>query len=271
MPLTAHIIYALLILAVPRIIAAAAPLSDDPPTISHSSSLTQTADPTGKELFNHIDIPNHNSLLPRDHKQEKRVIRQYPARLCPPGWETVNSWCDYAHGPQAYQLTCKHSLIENVNVEEGRCNNDEMCFDYIKYDQDQVTLRRAYCVSEWDFYQLSLPDTGLASSQRGTAYFSASTLRMPSWDAHKTLEVILVDSQERNTLNAASLRIQAQRLSNVNGHPSAQTLPGGLNECTDCSSIGLDSVPDGTEGFTLDIIMKTKVNEGKLLIGSIIT
>ena len=146
-----------------------------------------------------------------------------------------------------------------------------MCFDGIKYDENQVMYRRAYCVSESDFYQLSLPEAGLAISQRGSVSFSASMVGLPSRSAHSTLEVLILDSLEQTTLNASSLRIQAQRVTNVKGHPSAQTLPGGLNECTDCSSIGLDSVPDGTEGITLDIIMKTRVNEGKLLIGSIIT
>ena len=85
------------------------------------------------------------------------------------------------------------------------------------------------------------------------------------------LEVIVTSSDKSASLNASMLRVQAQKAGAVNGHPGKYTLPGGLGECSDCSHVGIDAVPEGTENVALDVIMPTDggVTSGCLFLGSI--
>ena len=57
-------------------------------------------------------------------------------------------------------------------------------------------------------------------------------------------------SAEQHTmeaLNATMLTIAAQRQREIFGTVSSTTLDGGLNSCENCASVGLDSVPKGTD------------------------
>ena len=98
--------------------------------------------------------------------------------------------------------------------------------------------------------QAGLPATGVGSSQYA-------------------LEAILSAPDLHTSVKASSFRIRAQRSQNVHGHVDWQTLPGGLSQCTDCSSLEINPVPDGTQSIALDIVMAAGVKAGTLLLGSI--
>ena len=99
--------------------------------------------------------------------------------------------------------------------------------------------------------QIGLPPTGVGSSQY-------------------TLEAILTDSVDTGRLlNASSLSLQAQKAINVHGRISWQTLPGGMGSCTDCSSLSVGPVPDGTQSVAVDVMLEPGVMAGSLLLGSL--
>ena len=268
--------YAFLTFVALRLIVAT-PLGDNVPnTVSRSLRFGLTTstldirvtDSQGNDASPHIKI--HNSPHP-SYLKEKRGTQMYLPRLCPPGWETINSWCDYARGPLAYQLTCKHSANDASVIEQGRCNPREKCFDNVRYGPDNRFLRhRAYCVTEDDFSQLVLPDEGLAPAQRGVQQFSASTIGIPAGNSgNYALEALVTSRDGQSLLNARTLRIQAQKATTINGHPGRQTLPGGLGECTDCSHVSIDSVPEGVQNVALTVIMPAGFAGATVFIGSI--
>ncbi len=61
--------------------------------------------------------------------------------------------------------------------------------------------------------------------------------------------------------------MEAQKSVNVHGHVQWQTLPGGLGQCVDCDSLGVDPVPDGTQTIALKLVMMPGT-VGKLFLGS---
>ena len=98
--------------------------------------------------------------------------------------------------------------------------------------------------------QAGLPLTGVASSQY-------------------TMEAILTGQDITQSLNASSLEIQAQKSLNVHGHILWSTLPGGSSHCTECGTVSVDPVPEGTQRVALSVVvMDVGVVAGNLFLGS---
>ena len=64
------------------------------------------------------------------------------------------------------------------------------------------------------------------------------------------------------SINASMLGVTAQKSQMVNGHQLWQTLPGGRVQCEDCATIGIPSVPEGTERFSVNLKLPENVNKG---------
>ena len=97
----------------------------------------------------------------------------------------------------------------------------------------------------WDAPKLGLPATG-----RG--------------DGKYALEAILAASDMQTEMNASRIRIQAQR----NGF--GQALPKGVDECTECSRVSVDPVPEGTQSVAMSLVLQAGVTAGTVLVGALL-
>ena len=124
----------------------------------------------------------------------------------------------------------------------------------------------AYCVSQEDFVHFSKMELGASFPSVG-----ASEAGLPSTgvgSSQYALEAILTGLDVTQSLNASRLQIQAQKSLNVHGHILWSTLPGGSSQCSNCGSVGIDPVPDGTQSIALDLVMELGVSAGNLFLGS---
>ena len=77
-----------------------------------------------------------------------------------------------------------------------------------------------------------------------------------------TLETLVTSTDSLQSINASMLAVTAQKSQMVNGHQLWQTLPDGRVQCEDCATIGIASVPEGTERFSVDLKLPEAVNRG---------
>ena len=280
-----HTLVFLAILA--QVFALATPLREDLPTLlQHSSPVDHTVptspfdiritDTAGNDLSKQIDIIHHRSLLSTNHRHEKRARwRTIPA---PAGLELIDSYCRRSISLEAYELRCRNPTDRSFVSVHGTCPPGEVCFQISSLDQPGTEERRykAMCVSRHGFTYLH-PDSPSSSSSSSTDGESenvgASQVGLPATgvgSSQYALEAILSAPDLHTSVKASSFKIRAQKSRNVHGHVGWQTLPGGLSQCTDCSSLGIDPVPDGTQNIALDIVMAAGVKAGTLMLGSVL-
>ena len=188
------------------------------------------------------------------HTKQKRNSREI--RECPSYYIWVASECRHQIHPQRYLNRCIwNGLPTNpariplaVMTFLGNCEPDEFCVE-----GGSASSKRAFCVSGDDLMQWIIsnspknivapaPQVGLPSTSKGASQYS--------------LDALLTGSNTLQTINATSLRIQAQKRVNVHGNFVTQTLPGGTVECTNCASVSLDPVPDGTQSISVDLVVE---------------
>ena len=77
-----------------------------------------------------------------------------------------------------------------------------------------------------------------------------------------TLEALVTSTDSLQSINASMLAVTAQKSQMINGHKLWQTIPGGRVQCEECATIGIASVPEGTERFSVDLKLPGAVNRG---------
>ena len=85
-------------------------------------------------------------------------------------------------------------------------------------------------------------------------------------DGQYTLEAVLAAPDLRTGMNATKMQVEAQR--SVNG--KGQVLPAGLVECTECSRLSMDPVPEGTHSVMMSLVLQAGVTAGTVLVGALI-
>lgn len=277
-----------------QVLARATPLGDGLPIhLQHTSSIDHTAstspfdiritDTAGNDLSKQVDIIHHRSLLSTNHRHEKRA--RWQTLAAPAGLELLDAYCRRYISLEAYELQCRNSTDHSLVSVHRSCPPGEVCFQSSYLDEPGTGERRhnVMCVSRRDFTYLDrqsrtsqLPDPSSSSSSSSSSHDSesvgASQAGLPATGAGSSqyaLEAILSAPDLHTSVNASSFKIQAQRSRNVHGHVGWQTLPGGSSQCTHCSSLEIDPVPDGTQSIALDIVMAAGAKVGTLLLGSV--
>ena len=106
-----------------------------------------------------------------------------------------------------------------------------------------------YCVVANDYARLAKIDEGhtmpgeIAMSYEPTSYGRATTI----------VNAILTDETGQNIVNATYLVIRAQKVQDVVGKVSWLDLPGGVESCAHCASVGIEAVPEGTERIDVSV------------------
>lgn len=293
----------ILLALTPQVCALAISSRDDLPTrlqhsslIDHSASThtldIHTTDGAENDISKQIDINHHRSLDPANHRHEKRAI--VPG---PPGLVLMDTFCRRDISPQEYEHHCRDPRSDELIHIRGRCPPSEVCFQVSDLDYPPGApirwVQRANCVSRRDFAfftNLNTPRGGSSSSSSLSSSSSSSSgsdrgrmvhtsqnvgaarAGLPATgvgSSQYALGAILTARDIHTSLNASSFRMQAKRSRNIHGHVSWYTLPGGSSQCTDCSSVSIDPVPEGTQTIALDIGMKVGAAVGTLMLGSV--
>ena len=125
----------------------------------------------------------------------------------------------------------------------------------------------AFCVDLDDMVQYTID----ARNKNNAVSAGASQIGLPSLGISSSqfaLEAVLTGSDTGLSLNASSIRVQAQKAINVHGHMVYQTLPRGMGFCTNCAGVSVDPVPEGTQKVTVDIMLETGTQVGNLFLGA---
>ena len=262
-------------------------------TLSSSSIKVRITDTTGKDISQGISVYHDSSLLDI-HQNEKRMLLATVS--VPAGYRLENAYCKRSRSPQAYELHCVNTTTNRWAILSGSCAANQACYQvsYRGFNPRPTTndrqLYNVYCMPLDRFLPMgpnarihdvpssesSTTSSGSIGEDQGgqTSSTSVTTSQVGIplrriGSSHYAVEAILTSLDFHTSTNASSLKLQAQRAQNVQGHWNEQTLPGS-SQCTNCSSLSVDPVPDGTQSFTLEVVMAVGTTVGSILLGSIL-
>ena len=198
-------------------------------------------------------------------EDSRQIIRALNS--CPTGWTFVRSYCKQWESPRAYFVQCLP--YEGISQPwargiTGSCAPNELCMDSEIGGSFQDA---ALCISQDAFYKKAFtkmnesPSVSVAASEAG----------LPSNGLHSSqyaLEALLTSSDTQLLINASSMRLQAKKSVNIHGWDMWFPLPGGSSQCTNCGSISVDAVPDGTQMIAVDVILEAGTGAGNIFLGS---
>ena len=223
-------------------------------------------DHTGRDISDRTAI-FHNQSPSLQTLDNKRSLSR-AANICPPNQRYSAFWysqCNRSVSPQAYSVVCLPPENEGglhafeFRIFDGHCAPSEFCVDSHLDGQTST----AFCISGHDFFLYAQKKTTEANTV-GSASLGIPATDQPSY----AVEALLTASNLQKSIFAASLNIQAQRIINVHGTPLWQPLGGGTNQCSNCASIGLDAVPDGTQRFSVNAVLPAGVSASEIWLTS---
>ncbi|MCJ1241529.1 hypothetical protein MMC14_009534 [Varicellaria rhodocarpa] len=264
--------------------------TDDTP--SSSSIKVRITDTTGKDISQGISVYHHSSLF-GIHPNKKRM--QWATVPVPEGFRLENAYCKRSRSPQAYELHCVNMTTNSFAIFSRTCAANQACFQVWYRELNSrpnnigQPLYNVYCMPLERFlfmgpnariHDISSDNSSTSSGSIGEGQdglISSTSVTSPGigiplrriGSSHYAIEAILTGPNFHTSSNASSLKLQAQRLQNFHGKWNTQMLPGS-SQCTDCSSLSVDPVPDGTQSFTLEVVMAVGTTVGTLLLGSIL-
>ena len=121
----------------------------------------------------------------------------------------------------------------------------------------------AFCISGHDFFLLAQKKVSEENAV-GSAAVGVPATSQTSY----AVEALLTVGNGQNSTFASSLDIQAQKRTTAHGALLWQPLDNGTNQCTDCASVGLNAVPDGTQRFSVIAVLPAGVSASELWVTS---
>ena len=170
---------------------------------------------------------------------------------CPAGLVFRGSFCRGALNPQAYYLACANTTTNRQSLLPGRCRLDELCstrFEEVPGANDLSP--RAYCVGLGSLFSWVVPSWKSTIENIGASQIGF--LRGPG-KGYK-VEAIMTGLDIHESVNASTIRIDAQKSVMVHGHQVWMTLPAGTSQCSDCGMVEL-LVPKETQRFSVSVAM----------------
>ena len=212
--------------------------------------------------------PLSSDLSPRGN--QKRARRAVTG--CPSGYSVQYSVCRPAIDSRAYRIMCNINLRPLRGTSSpwtasvlGSCQEHEICVSATV--EGPPRRDTAFCVDLDDMVNYMID----SNNKNRPVSYGASQVGLPSAGSVSSyaLEAVLTDSDTRLSLNASSLRVQAQKAVNVHGRIQHQTLPGGMGFCTNCARVSVDPVPEGTQSVLVDMVLETRTQVGNLFLGAL--
>ena len=220
------------------------------------------------------DTYRDTSVLRNRHKHTARLAinsnvkraASRALRTCPNGQRFVNSYCQDDINPQAYTMMCRLLIPGPVQFgyNDGTCAPDEFCIEGWKRLDNHL---EAFCINKEDIIRWSSDQFDKIGRFRATTA-DLGLLTLGSL-GDILLDLVLQDVDLITRIDAANLQLQAQKFVNVRGQPMYQTLPGGVAQCNNCSSVGLYPIPPGTQSVSVDVTLLDIAKKATLWIGSV--
>ncbi|KAL9639715.1 MAG: hypothetical protein Q9164_000766 [Protoblastenia rupestris] len=205
----------------------------------------ELTDTNGNDVAHMVTI--HNGQVP-PLPISKRTRIQYSRRMedcsMPDGYPTVflGSRCLPNINPQAFEVECARAISNYPSHFYNRsCLPMEICVDETLFN----VAFRAWCVGA-DYFVRIAGDH--ATKERKMKKYQ------PTEDSPDLVGIVVTGTNIKDQITAAHLKIGAYKGAGIfNGVAAMGELPNGTNSCDQCSMIGLDPVPAGTQQFRASV------------------
>ncbi|MCJ1376046.1 hypothetical protein MMC20_007284 [Loxospora ochrophaea] len=204
---------------------------------------------------------NLTLLYQQTHNTIQKREETIKVNNCLVGQSFMGSHCLRDTSPRAYTIYC-YQRPRYVFKGTGQCPEDKVCYDGI-YTQN---VWMAYCISPNKY--------GIIPKSRAKTYITkTSTVRIrtglrPSIGRNMAVEVVLGSDDLNASLFADTLQIEAQSVNELFGAESYHTLPGGIKTCSNCSSVLIQPIPEGTRDIKVSAMLPSGV-QGNYYMGLI--
>ncbi|MCJ1235422.1 hypothetical protein MMC14_003390 [Varicellaria rhodocarpa] len=215
------------------------------------------------------DIHNqHKHTVPLAFDRNIKRAPSRSLRTCPIGQSFISSYCRDGTNTRAYTVMCKVLGLEppQIRHHDSACASDEYCVDSTDWKK-LGHLLEAFCIKQEDIVRWSADQNDKIQRYRALA----GQIGLPSVGGLSNLliNVAIQDDDFMARLNAASMKVQAQKIVTIQGRVVYQTLQGGIVQCSDCSGVNLYPIPRGTQSVSVDMILANGIKNATLWIGSI--
>ncbi|KAL8832130.1 MAG: hypothetical protein Q9191_000452 [Dirinaria sp. TL-2023a] len=192
-----------------------------------------------------------------------------PIRDCPAGHDFLWSRCSRFHSLQQWSLVCRpgQGVAHGNSLHWGECRPDEICIEgrsAVHVESEGYYASTAWCIEQNNF----IPLAKLLANGRSTGG-SVEKGFQQAIGKQFSVEAVLADSDSRTPLKAQSLEIQAQTADMVGNVHAWRTLNAGDNQCSNCASVGLLRVPDGTQRVKAHVEVPPGTMNGLLYLASV--
>ena len=184
----------------------------------------------------------------------------------------MGSMCSRHVSAVAYTITCGNDKTGNIERTPGECEESEICVDGVNWRNFNFMyhgLRHtAYCVSMNNFVEIAIERTK-AAQKDASAVEASSGVRPGMPQAGYAMEAVMTGLDHKTSIFTQSLNMQAQTLDVDKNTHVWRTLDRGTTQCTDCSSLAMESLPIGTQRVKVDVVMKAATAVGLLYLTSV--
>ena len=168
-----------------------------------------------------------------------------------------------------WSLVCRarQQVPAGSGLHWGGCGAGEICVEgrsRVYRESEGYYASTAWCVDQRNFIQINK----LLANGRSTGG-SVQNGFHPTIGQQYSIEAVLARSNSRTPLVAQSLEIQAQTADRVGNVRAWRTLNAGDNQCSECASVGILKVLDGTQRIKTHIEVKPGTVDGLLYLASV--
>lgn len=162
------------------------------------------------------------------------------------------SFCRGLLNPQSYIVGCTNTTTNRDRLVPGACRVDELCFTRFEepFPGANYASPRAYCVGLGSLFSWVVPRLQRTVEDIGASQVGFLTGRGKGYK----VEAIMTGLDVHESVNASTIRIDAQKSVMVHGHQVWMTLPAGTSQCSDCGMVEL-LVPKETQRFSVSVVM----------------
>ena len=190
-----------------------------------------------------------------------------PQNTCPGDLIFLRSRCVRSQGAQAWSATCKSPETGAQSIISGECDPHEICVDGRMMPSTQVQgliTSIAWCVGQDTFVRIAM-----RSDARQTASSKIRTGFHPTQANSYTVEAILTGLDRRQLVEAKHLEIEAQASRPIGNVLAWGTLIDGVDECDNCSTAEIMTVPTGTKRIAVKAEMMPNAQSALLFLASV--
>jgi len=190
----------------------------------------------------------------------------HPIRACRDGLDFLYSRCFRIYSIAQWSLTCRaqQRVPAGSGLHWGECRADKFCVEGRSAAHQESEGHHAWCVGKENFIQI---DKSLANG-RSTGG-SVQTGFRPAIGQRYSVEAVLASSDSRTPLIAQSLEIKAETADMVGNVQAWRILNARDNQCSNCASVGILSIPDATQRNKTHVEVKSGTVEGLLYLASV--